>query len=86
MTAAVYAYRTHNNCATTAYSYSTTESDVSGGTTSQKAVWRQDLNPANPEVVAYFDPDMDHTNFVPNRYFTATDVWDFFKAHPRIDV
>jgi poly(3-hydroxybutyrate) depolymerase len=84
--AAVLAYRTHNNCATTAYSHSTAEPDVGGGITSQKAVWRQDTNPANPEVVAYLDPTMDHTNFVPNRYFFAADVWDFFKAHPRIDV
>ena len=50
------------------------------------AVWRQDTNAANPEVVAYRDPNMDHTNFVPNRYFTWGDVWDFFKAHPRVDI
>jgi hypothetical protein len=36
--------------------------------------------------VAYLDPLMNHTNFVPNRYFFAADVWDFFKAHPRIDI
>jgi hypothetical protein len=29
---------------------------------------------------------MDHTNFVPNRYFTTTDVRDFFKADLRIDI
>jgi hypothetical protein len=51
-----------------------------------EAVWRQDTNPANPAGGAYLDPLMDDTNFVPNRYFTTTDVWDFFKAHPRIDV
>lgn len=84
--AAVLAYRTHNDCASTPFSHSTVESDVGGGTTSQKAVWRQDGNLANPEVVAYFDPDMEHTNVVPNRYFTWGDVWEFFKAHPRIDI
>jgi hypothetical protein len=51
-----------------------------------EAVWRQDGNPANPEVVAYLDPTMDHTNFVPNRYFFAADVWEFFKDHPRVDI
>jgi hypothetical protein len=29
---------------------------------------------------------MDHTNFVPNRYFTTTDVWEFFKDYPRVDI
>jgi hypothetical protein len=47
---------------------------------------RQDGNPANPEIVAYRDPHMNHTNFVPNRYFTTTDVRDFFKADLRIDI
>jgi hypothetical protein len=84
--AAVLAYRTHNDCASAAFSHTTAEPDVGGGNTAQKAVWRQDTNPANPEVVAYLDPTMDHTNFVPSRYFFAADVWDFFKAHPRIDI
>ena len=51
-----------------------------------EAVWRQDGDPANPEVVAYLDPDMNHTKFVPNRYFTWGDVLDFFKDHPRVDI
>jgi len=47
---------------------------------------RQDGNPANPAGGAYLDPLMDHTNFVPNRYFTTTEVWDFFKDHQRVDI
>ena len=51
---------------------------------STQYTYRQDSNPANPEVVVYRDPAMEHTNFVANRYFDAADVWDFFKTHPRI--
>ena len=84
LAAAVKAYRLHNNCKEDPFESLTTEPDVGGGSASRKATWRQAGDPPNPEVVAYRDPDMDHTNFVPNRYFDIDDVWDFFKTHPRV--
>lgn len=88
LAAAALTYRTYNNCTRTAYDVQTNLPDVGGvlpGSSSQ-FTFRQDGNPANPEVIVYRDPLMEHTNFVANRYFTASDVWDFFKAHPRIDL
>ncbi|MBL8701602.1 MAG: hypothetical protein JNK67_24695 [Alphaproteobacteria bacterium] len=79
-------YRTYNNCRSSAYDVQTGLADVSGGTGSTQYTYRQDGSPANPEVIVYRDPAMEHANFVANRYFTASDVWAFFKAHPRIDL
>jgi predicted esterase len=40
---------------------------------------------ANPIAVMYIDPNMSHTKFTEhiNRYFFASDVWEFFRYHPR---
>lgn len=41
---------------------------------------------ANPICVMYIDPNMGHTGFTshPNRYFFASDVWEFFRTHPQV--
>jgi hypothetical protein len=86
--AAVVTYHTYNNCRAVPYDVQTglVDVDASNGNGSTQYTYRQEGNPANPEVIVYRDPDMHHTNFVANRYFTAADVWTFFKAHPRIDL
>jgi poly(3-hydroxybutyrate) depolymerase len=84
--AAAVTYRTYNNCRANPYDVQTNLADVGGGLTSTQTTYRQEGNPANPEVVIYRDPLMEHTNFVANRYFTAADVWEFFKTHPRVDL
>lgn len=40
----------------------------------------------NPIAVMYIDPEMGHTNFTSNsnRYFFASDVWEFFRRHPQV--
>jgi poly(3-hydroxybutyrate) depolymerase len=86
LAAAVQTYRTYNNCRRVAYDAQTALADVGGGMTSAQYTFRQDGDPPNPEVIVYRDPLMEHTNFIANRYFTAGDVWAFFKVHPRIDL
>ena len=84
--AAVVTYHTYNNCRAIPFDIQTTLTDVGGGNGSSQYTYRQEGNPPNPEVIVYRDPALAHTNFVANRYFTAADVWNFFKAHPRIDL
>jgi len=94
LAAAIEIFKLHNDCEPTAYfnpagtdGSTTTAADIGGLNTSAKYVFRRAGNPANPEVIVYRDPLMGHTNFTsagPNRYFTAADVWDFFKGHPRV--
>jgi poly(3-hydroxybutyrate) depolymerase len=84
--AAVVTYHTYNNCRAVPYDVQTGLADVGGGNGSSQYTYRQEGNPPNPEVIVYRDPLMEHTNFVANRYFTVTDVWAFFKAHPRTDL
>ena len=84
--AAVVGYISHNDCEPAPFSTSSTEPDLAGGTTSERRVFRQASGSSNPEVVVYRDPAMDHEGFTSsaNRYFRPADVWDFFKAHPRV--
>ena len=94
LASAIAAYKLYNDCDDAAYfsavgtdGSTTTAPDVSGTATSLKLVFRQAGGAANPETIVYRDPFMEHTNFTsagPNRYFTAADVWDFFKRHPRV--
>lgn len=90
LAAAVATYRTYNNCKPTPFALLEPplngQADVAGTNQSLKATYRQDGDPPNPEVVVYRDPTMEHANFVANRYFTAADVWQFFKDHPRVDL
>jgi predicted esterase len=62
--------------------------DLNGGNTAQSKSWPDvaDPNDANPLVVIYRDPFMEHGGFTesPNRYFFEKDVWRFFGYHPRI--
>jgi poly(3-hydroxybutyrate) depolymerase len=93
LAAAVELYKIHNDCEPTAYfngagtdGSSTAAEDIGGTATSVKYVFRRSGNPSNPEVIVYRDPTLGHTNFTDpasNRYFDATDVWEFFKQHPR---
>jgi poly(3-hydroxybutyrate) depolymerase len=48
--------------------------------------WRIDCETENPIVEYYADPDMNHSNFqtMETPYFDETDVWAWFKAHPRV--
>jgi poly(3-hydroxybutyrate) depolymerase len=84
--AAVAAYVAHDDCEATPFSISTTEPDLGGGTASVMNVYRQASAAANPEVIVYRDPTMGHDGFTTSaaRYFQPADVWEFFKAHPRI--
>lgn len=91
LAAAVQDYRVHNNCEPEAFEYLHPDPNGVGGVTglggaetASRATWRQAGDPPNPEVIAYVDPDMDHSNFQDNPYFTADHVWDFFKSHPRV--
>lgn len=87
LAAAVDSYILYNNCEPNWFAESATELDINGGNTSRKYTFRQDGNPPNPEVIVYRDPVMAHTGFTAPaapRYFDAADVWDFFKAHPRV--
>ena len=84
LAAAGLTYRTYNNCRSTAHQVLTGQASVNGANDATMYVHRQDGSPANPEVVVYRDPTMQHTGFIANRYFEEGDVWDFFKAHPRI--
>jgi poly(3-hydroxybutyrate) depolymerase len=84
--AAVAAYVAHNDCEPTPSSTSTTEPDIAGGTSSVRLAYRPASGAANPEVVVYRDPTLGHDGFTSsgNRYFGPAEVWDFFKAHPRV--
>ena len=90
LAAAVRDYRTHNNCDPEPFEYlsppTTGTVGIAGPDMASRATWRQDGDTPNPEVVVHRDPDMDHTNFHDddNAYFTAEDVWTFFKDHPRV--
>ena len=94
LAAAIEIFKVHNDCEPTAYfnplgtdGSTTSADDVDGAATSVKFVFRRTGNPANPEVIVYRDPTMEHGNFTSagaNRYFDAGDVWNFFKAHPRV--
>lgn len=88
LAAAVRAFRLHNNCSPQPFEYlsppTTGAVGVAGPETASRATWRQDGDPPNPEVIVHRDPDMDHTNFQDDAYFTTADVWEFFKAHPRV--
>lgn len=86
LVAAAQTYRTYNNCRATAYQVLQNQIDVTGTLKSTKVVHRRDDNAANPEVIVYRDENMEHTGFTlsDDRYFHARDVWDFFKAHPRV--
>lgn len=96
LAAAIAAYKLHNDCENTAFVSpgdpdASTDSalDLGGGATSVKLVFRQAGNAANPEVIVYRDPTMEHTGFTTpggNRYFDHTDVWSFFKGHPRVGI
>ena len=87
LNAAVEIYKLHNDCEPNAFSASTTEDDISGGTAAQQYVFRQMGNPPNPEVIVYRDPALEHTGLTASgapRYFDEGNVWDFFKTHPRV--
>ena len=94
LAAAIEIFKVHNDCEPTAYfnplgtdGSTTSADDVAGAATSVKFVFRRTGNPVNPEVIVYRDPTMEHGNFTSagaNCYFDAGDVWNFFKAHPRV--
>jgi poly(3-hydroxybutyrate) depolymerase len=94
LAAAIETFKLHNDCEETAYfnllgtdGSTTTAADVGGTSTSLQYIFRRIGNPANPEVIVYRDPLMEHANFTSagqNRYFKAVDVWNFFKGHPRV--
>lgn len=86
LAAAIAEFKLYNDCAPTAFSSSTTEADLNGTNTAETYVFRRSGGGANPEVVVYRDPTMGHTGLTgsANRYFDEGDVWDFFKAHPRV--
>lgn len=86
LAAAIAEFKLYDDCAPAAFSSSTTEADLNGTNTSETYVFRQAGGGANPEVIVYRDPTMGHIGFTgsANRYFDQTDVWDFFKAHPRL--
>jgi len=82
--ASIAAYNTLNN--TTVQTVLTGQSDRNGGSTSTLTQWRRVGGANNPIVEHYSDPTMTHTNFAssPKRYFSVSDVWAWFKAHPRV--
>jgi len=87
LNAAIEIYKLHNDCEPTAFSSSTTEADIGGGTGSQQYVFRQAGGAPNPEVIVYRDPVLEHTGLTATgapRYFDQADVWEFFKSHPRV--
>lgn len=86
LAAAIAEFKLYNDCAPTAFSSATTEPDLNGTNTSETYVFRRSGGAANPEVIVYRDPTMGHTGLTgsANRYFDESDVWAFFKAHPRI--
>ena len=86
LAAASQTYRLYNNCRGTAFQVLTGQATVGGANNATQYVFRRDDNAANPEVIVYRDPEMEHTGFIANRYFDAAYVWDFFKTHPRVDL
>jgi poly(3-hydroxybutyrate) depolymerase len=87
LAAAALTYRTYNNCRSTAYQVLTGQPDVDPvADNATRYAYRRDDNAPNPEVIVYRDPAMQHTGFINSRYFDQTDVWDFFKTHPRVDL
>jgi len=82
--AAIQAYRDHNGA--NALTTNPNQPSINGSNTSTVQQWRRALGVDNPIVEYYSDPNMAHIGFAnsPNRYFSVRDVWDWFKAHPRV--
>ena len=82
--AAIQAYRDHNGA--NALTTNPNQPSINGSNTSTLQQWRRVLGVDNPIVEYYSDPNMAHIGFAnsPNRYFSVRDVWDWFKAHPRV--
>jgi poly(3-hydroxybutyrate) depolymerase len=79
-------YRSYDGMPSSPASTSTTEDDVSGGTTSTRVTWKRSGGASNPMVVGHTDPewDGDEAEFVgANRYITTAEVWNWLKNHPR---
>jgi hypothetical protein len=77
------AFIAHNGLVSTAWSYTTNNPDVFNNNLSARAEFRNAAGDPSPSVTVYRDPSMTHTNFTApanNRYFDATDVWDWFKS------
>lgn len=87
LAAAVEEYRRYNDCEKgfVAAESGPNQPDVAGGTNSETYVFRQDGGAINPEVTVYRDGEMSHTGFTAaGQYKDTSDVWSFFKDHPRV--
>lgn len=86
LSAAVTAYRLHNDCGPSPTA-ALNEPSVDPNATSRRFTFTHASGAANPEVIVYRDGGMTHSNFdTASDYFAAPDVLDFFHAHSRVEL
>jgi predicted esterase len=88
LAAAIQEFKLYNDCAQERVPGPITATSLDPMQNSLRFVFQRTgaMAPANPEVIVYRDPAMEHTGFAThaNRYFFPADVWDFFKNHSRV--